>query len=494
MKYKLMGLAALLLVSAAAFAAGFFDDEGKAHLRYHQHLEEPGYVPCEDHGDEVFCSHLPLVVIDTQGQEIPGVPIGGKMDRFGESIYTQTEDGEDFINIKVSVIDNDEGNNHLTDTPDFTTRSFFRVRGHSSREFEKAPYLLKFVDENGLDNKLSVMGMEAHNEWALHGPYLDKSLVRNYMWYNISGELMDWAPNARYCELFLNGDYRGLYLMVETIANGDTGRLNLVETYKGTNINGYLLRIDRPTEADLASTRDIYSFLERENKSIEDISIRYPGKNTLTPELAREIELDFAEYEKCLYSFDYDTENYAYWNWIDEDNYIDYLLVNELTRNVDAGRYSTYIYKEPGEKLKMCVWDFNNACDNYKENVFSEAGFTIQEQQFFYMLLKDEAFAQKVIDRYRELRKTYFSDEYMMNYIDDTIRWLGPAVQRNSERWSDAYTEYEPLKPLSRNVHSLDEAVNQLKTWLCRRAGWLDKNIDAVSSFAHPSRNKEYNH
>ena len=494
MKYKLMGFAALLLVSAAALAAGFFDDEGKARLRYHQHLEEPGYVPCEDHGDEVFCSHLPLVVIDTQGQEIPGVPIDGLEDRFGEATFTKAQDGQEFINVKISVIDNDEGNNHLTDEPDFTARSLFRIRGHSSRRFEKAPYLLKLVDENGFDKDISVMGMDAHSEWALHGPYLDKSLVRNYMWYNISGELMDWAPNVRYCELFLNGDYRGLYLMVETITNGKTGRLNLVETYKGTNINGYLLRIDRPSEADLASTRDIYSFLERENKSFEDISIRYPGKNLLTPELAHEIELDFAEYEKCMYSFDYDTENYAYWNWIDVDNYIAYYLVNEITANVDAGRYSTYIYKEPGEKLKMCVWDFNNACDNYRDDAFDEKGLTLHEKQFFFMLLKDKEFAEKIIDRYFELRKTYFSDEYMTEYIDGTIRWLGPAAQRNSERWATAYAEYEPLEPIERNVHSLEEATEQLKTWLCRRAEWLDNNIDAVRSFAHPSRNKEYNH
>lgn len=494
MKYKLIVLLALLFVAASALVASYFDDAGKEHSRYHQHLEEPGYVPCTNHGSGVFCSHLPIVVIDTEGQEIPGAPANGGSDRFGEGIYTQTEDGEDFINIEISVIDNAEGNNHLADIPDFTTRSLFRIRGHSSRNFEKAPYLLKFVDADGLDNKISVMGMEAHNEWALHGPYLDKSLVRNYMWYNISGELMDWAPNARYCELFLNGEYRGLYLMVETITNGDTGRLNLVKKYKGANVNGYLLRIDRPTEEDLAAVRDIYSFLERENKSIEDISIRYPGKNSLTPELAHEIELDFAEYEKCLYSFDYDTGNYAYWNWIDVDNYIDYCLVNELTRNVDAGRYSTYIYKEPGEKLKLCVWDFNNACDNYRENAFGEAGLTIQEQQFFFMLLKDEAFAEKMIDRYFELRKTYFSDEYMTNYIADTIRWLGPAVQRNSSKWADAYAVYEPLEPLSRNVYSQKEAADQLKAWLCKRAEWLDNNIDAVRSFAHPSRNKEYNH
>lgn len=493
MKYKIAGLIMTLLVVAAVAAVPLLHVKEEKQERYHQHLEEPAYVPCQDHGDDVFCSHLPLVLINTEGQEIPGA-ITGLEDRFDEAIHTTAADGSNFINVEVSVIDNAEGNNHLTDQPDFVTRSLFRIRGHSSRHFEKAPYLLKFVDGDGKDNKISVMGMDAHNEWALHGPYLDKSLVRNYMWYNISGELMEWAPNVRYCELFLNGEYRGLYLMVETIANGDDCRLNLVETYKGTDINGYLLRIDRPTEADLETPRDIYSFLERENKMLVDVSIRYPGRNKLTPEMANEIELDFAEFEKCMYSYDYDTEDYGYWNWIDVDNYVDYYLINEITGNVDAGRFSTYIYKEPGQKYRMCVWDFNNACDNYRDDAFDETGLTLHEKPFFFMLLKEETFAEKVIQRYYELRESYFSDEYMTTYIDDTIKWLGPAVDRNNERWASVFTDYEPLDPVERNLYSHEEALDQLKTWLCKRAGWLDRNIDAVRAFAHFSRNKEYNH
>ena len=64
------------------------------------------------------------------------------------------------------------------------------------------------------------MGMDAHYEWAMHGPYLDKSLIRNYMWYNIAGEIMDYAPNVRFCEVIINGEYKGLYVMTGTITNG----------------------------------------------------------------------------------------------------------------------------------------------------------------------------------------------------------------------------------------------------------------------------------
>jgi hypothetical protein len=57
-------------------------------------------------------------------------------------------------------------------------------------------------------------------------------LIRNYLFYNLAGEMMDYAPNVRYCEVVLNGEYRGLYLMIESITNGEDGRLYLKKVSK----------------------------------------------------------------------------------------------------------------------------------------------------------------------------------------------------------------------------------------------------------------------
>lgn len=492
MKYKIIGVAGLIAVLCCVMFVNGMDDDNERN-RIHQHLtsRQPD-AGCDCDGTEL-CTHLPLVVIDTGGQEIPGVPTG-ETDMFDEELYTVAEDGGEDILVTVSVVDRADGNNHPSDTPDFTTESRFRIRGHASRRFEKSPYLLKFVDEKGEDNDISVMGMGAHSKWVLNGPYLDKSLVRNYLWYNVSGEIMEWAPNVRFCELILNGEYRGLYLMVESITDGDDCRLNLKADTKNSDISGYLLRIDRPTEEEIDTYRDIYSFAERMGRLNDDITVRYPGENTLTEEMAKYIELDFAAFEKALYSYDYDTWDYGYWNWIDVDNYVDYYLINEFSRNMDAGRYSTYIYKEIGGKYKMCVWDFNNACDNFPNDIVDPDGFIMSNRPYYFMLLKDEAFAEKLISRYRELRKTYFSDDYLMDYIDETLAYLGPAVERNNERWSEAMTEWEPLEPVERNSHSHEEAVEQLKEWLLERGAWMDQNIDSLRAVAHPSRNKRYDH
>lgn len=492
MKYKIMGIVGLICVFCCMIMISSMDSDN-ANNRIHQHLtsRQPD-AGCDCDGTEL-CTHLPLVIIDTGGQEIPGAPTGER-DSFGEEIYTTADDGTDFINVQVKVIDNDDGNNHPSDEPDFTTASQFRIRGHASRHFEKSPYLLKFIDDAGEDNDISVMGMDAHHEWILNGPYLDKSLIRNYMWYNIAGNIMEYAPNVRYCELILNGDYRGLYLMLESITSGDECRLNLRSNVKDTSVTGYLLRLDRTVEEDLGSVRDIYTYLERTIIAREDIAIRYPGKSTLTEELAKEIELEYSAFEKALYSYDYDTEDFGYWNYIDVGNFVDYFIINEFTRNADAGRYSTFLYKELGEKYKLCVWDFNNAMDNFPDDEVTPENFFVTERVWYSMLFKDEEFAELVIERYRELRSNYLSDEYLDNYIDETVKWLGPAVDRNSERWREAITEWEPLTPVERNVYSQEEAAERLKHWLHERGEWLDENIHALRAVAHPSRNKAYNH
>ena len=92
MKYKRMALAAcalLLLLSATNLSAVLTDE----HPRYHQHLERPAYTPCAEHDGETLCTHLPLVLIDTGGEAIPGVPIRDGDGSRSNDTFTTTADG-----------------------------------------------------------------------------------------------------------------------------------------------------------------------------------------------------------------------------------------------------------------------------------------------------------------------------------------------------------------------------------------------------------------
>ena len=209
----------------------------------------------------------------------------------------------------------------------------------------------------------------------------------------------------------------------------------------------------------------------------------YPGLSNLTDKLKRDITLDFSQFERTLYSYDYNDKKYGYTSYIDVDSFVNYFLINEFTSNYDAGTFSTYIYKKTGGKYKLCVWDFNNSCDNYQEAAIDRQTFQIQNGLWFEMIFKDNAFIEQAIEQYLELRKTYFSDEYINGYISDVIAYLGGAIDRNYARWSTAF-QYDLLRPIERNPHSYEEAVQDLREYFSQRSKFMDENIYALRQYA----------
>jgi len=490
MKYKVIACIVCILSLISAMVATVFPKDQK--VRYHQHLEAEETAVCR-HDDNIFCTHLPLLQIETGGQEIPGAPI---LTETGHRTgYYTTNNGEKLLKAGIKVHDASGVNHHLTDEPDLRSDIMIRVRGTSSRRFDKHGYLIRLVDQNGLNNPQSVAGMDAHHEWVLHGPFLDKTLVRNYLWYNISGEMMGYAPNVRFCELILNGEYQGVYLVTESITAGTNGtRLNLTVNKKKNEFSGYLLRVDRGSETEVKNIRPFLNYTKMLKTT--KYNIEYPGTKNLTPEMAEAIRLDYSEFERMLFSFDYDNEAYGYLNHLEMDSFVDYFLINEFSCNYDAGALSTYIYKDVEGIYHMCVWDFNNACDNYQEQKTETDNFLLYESLWYYMLMKDEDFTQRIIDRYRMFRTTFLSEEYLYQYIDDTIAYLGPAVERNFEKWGYIF---EPgmdrlmLIPTDRNLHSFEEAVAQLKQFIHERGTWMDTNIECVRQYSAESKAKLYN-
>ena len=490
MKRILAGFLACVLCLAAAVIATLPEYEEKE-VRVHQHLTATEKEPCT-HGGTQLCTHLPLLEINTGGQIVPGYPV---RDENHVAIgYATTENGEPRITVSLEITDNVDTNNHPLDTPAVSSAALFNIRGRTSRNFDKKSYRITLINEDGTNNNQPVMGMDAHHEWVLHGPYLDKSLIRNYLCYNLAGEMMEYAPNVRFCELILDGEYQGLYLMTESISKGyDGSRLTMEVKKKGNSFSGYVLRVN-----------DMYYF-EDQTSVINDYGnyayvtlipteVVYPGPTNQSAEMRRAIELEFSAFQKALYSYDYDSEDYGYTQWIDVSSFVDYFLINEFTCNYDAGELSTYIYKDTSGKYKMCVWDFNNACDNYMEVQIRPNNFDTQNRLQFHMLCRDEYFTEAIISRYKELRQSVLSEEFLMNYIDETLAYLGPAIDRNFEKWGDSFLpEKNLLIGEGRDISSHEEAVAQLKVFLIKRGNWMDQNIEAVREFSAESAVKKYN-
>ena len=179
---------------------------------------------------------------------------------------------------------------------------------------------------------------------------------------------------------------------------------------------------------------------------------------------------------------------------IDVDSFVDYFIINELSSNADAGNYSTYIYKGTDNLYRMCVWDFNNACNNYFEDELPYTGFFLNNRLWFEMLIKDEDFTERIIQRYHSLRKGLLSEESLYRYIDKTLDFIAPALARNDARWGSVEQQAKGLLvPVSRNLDSRFAAEGQLKGYLRNSGKWLDENIETLRQYSASSRVKQYN-
>lgn len=470
MKYKISII--LLIIITIPICICYNNLYNDTKVVVHQHLEYPKETKCDS---DSFCTHLPIISIDTYNQEIPG---------------SLTDNNTISSNIKLYFDEN--GQTNLESKELFSEEALINYRGHTSLSFDKKGIKIEFINSKKEDKKVEILDMEKSSEWVLHGPFIDKTLLRNYMWYNISHEMMGSAPNIRFCELFVNNEYKGVYLLVEAVTRGEHSRIKIDKYKKNSSTSSYILKLDR---GSLNDYKNIKTFSNYSLKHYQVLNIEYPGVKNLSSDLRDYIIDDFSKFEKSLYSYDYDSKKYGYEEFIDVYSFVDYFIINEFTQNYDAGYLSTIIYKNNGGKFKMYVWDFNSANNNYKIDLMEEQNFRFQHAPWFYMLLKDEEFTDKIIKRYKYLRKNVLSDEYLLKYIDETKNYLGSSIDRNYDVWGYTFDEKNGyLYPLDRNPKNYDEAINSYKDAILKRAKWMDENIETIKQFSHDSKVKKFNH
>lgn len=424
--------------------------------------EESNKVDSKSYKDGTFTSHLPIVQLETNGQTITK---------------------EENIWCTVNVVDNKNGLNNLKDKYDFQTAATLKYRGTSSLTYRKKQYRIEFYkkQEGTKKDDISVMGMDKEEDWVLSGPFLDRTLIRENLLYGVSREIMDWAPDTRYCEVFLDGEYQGVYLMIEA-PKVSKSRVNLKGVSSLTGETAYMI------QRQLAGNEDnpINTYGTYSGKTYNQISIRYPSQEKLTEKQKEWIRKDISEFERVLYSDKFDDKEKGYSKYIDVDSFVDYYLINEFAMISDAGYMSTIMYKNIGGKLKMTVWDFNNAFNNYTEAIDSKELY-VYNNNWYSRLFQDKNFIEKVIKRYHELRKDVLSDEHLLKTIDDTVLYLGNAVDRNFQVWGYTFNTKKLLdnkQGIPRDPTSYPEAIRMLKEEIIARGNFLDNNIEVLYQYS----------
>ena len=438
--------------------------------------------------DEDFVTHLPLVVIDLQGNTVP-------------NIYKWTEDGkgreyndiglknpDPWVSMTISIIDNDNNENHLTDTPQLFNNGKIKLRGMSSRSFEKKQYGIKLMDgENELET--SVLGMEADEDWVLSNSLVDFSGIRNYLTMNIGRQIFPYTSEVRFCEVvFKDGDtytYQGLYLLEESVKKAP-GRIE-VEDYDEDAVSlSYVICRDRYNKTKLT----LSTWASDQQLCYGWFTMVYPKEDLLSEAAVDRIEAELSQIEYALYSDD-PQEYLKYREYLDVDSFVDYYIFNEFFMNYDAGDNSTYYYKTKDGKLAMGpVWDYDGAMDNYDKAAGDLYFSGFAYQPWFERLILDEDFQNRVVKRYKELRKTILNDEYIEKFIDESFSYLGNAKARDFQRWKTAYENRHSLIPMEnpegitiyRDWEQPIDDVTRMKDLIKIHGIWMDENLEEFLS------------
>ena len=499
-----MYLITIFFVLAAAAAFVHLDGNDDI-VRYHQHQKQPDESDLETcpvyDGQDTLCTHLPLLSIDTGGKKIPGNPI---RDADGVTTgYETSEDGAEEIPVSVEIRDKEGVYHHTSDDPDETLTALFRIRGNSSRGFSKKNYRVKLIspDNPEQNDPHPLLGMPEGSEWALHGPFLDKTLIRNYMWMNLSAQVMGYAPNVRFCEVVLDGQYQGVYVLMETIRMSPQ-RVSLTEYEDGNPVFSYMLRLE--PFYNLEKQIDNFTFYTMRMESGTGVELLYPGTENQTEAVKKYVQKDFSFIERYLYSRPMARDPDSCWDYLDLDSFVDYYILQEFLAVSDSFSASTYFYKDVRGKLHIGpVWDYNNVLNNFFHDL-PETGYFLAQKGWFSQLMKSPRFVEKVISRYHELREGVLSYEYIRQYTCDVIDWLGSAIDRNYEVWGYSFdpallSSYERRSPTSHsdgtdtietmNPHSFEEAVEWMLDYTYQRGRWIDANIRTLRQYCHTSRN-----
>ena len=358
-----------------------------------------------------YPSELPRVYITTPG---------------GAKINSKTEWMEDSNTV---IVDKD-GNESLN------ASTSIRGRGNSTWTYPKKPYALK------LDSKAEVLGMPKHKRWVLLANWMDRTLMRNDVAFEMGRRLMNWAPRGEFVELYLNGIHQGNYYLCEQI-KPDKNRVDIDD-------DGYIL------EFDVYGPNDEINYFYTPVKNYP-VTIKEPDEEVITswdhPKF-----LSIADYTGNIEDLlEADKEEHARWSeveaLIDVKSYIDWWFIHEMTLNFEPNHpKSCYMHKHSEGKLYAGpVWDFDWGTYGVHTN-----DMAIPESLWYGYLLKYPEFQAAAKARWAEVKDTFLDIE---TYISETAAMIEASNEVTIYKWPlDTSTNGDEKLSFEKAVKSMKDS------------------------------------
>lgn len=427
-------------------------------------------------------SNLPIVVINTGNGTIVDEPK---------------------IMADMGIIYNGVGNrNYMTDPFNhYNGKIGIEYRGSSSQSmFPKKSYGFETWDVNGFEIDSSLLGMPKESDWILSASYSDKSFLNNFLTYDLARTMGWYAPRGQHVELIINGQYQGVYILMEKIKRDndrvDIANLQVTDISGDQLTGGYIIKIDKTTGNGGGGWTSSFAPDTNLNGQTIFYQYEYPSDLNIVPQQEAYIQTYVDSFETALAGPNFADTSIGYARYIDVNSFVDYFLLNEISRNVDGYRLSTYLYKDKnsnGGKLTVGpCWDYDIAWGNANYcNGNDTTGWAIdfasvcpgdywQIPFWWDRLLQDTTFQNKVKCRWEELKMSCLSVNYLNNFTDSMQTLLTESTTRNFAQWPilGVYVWPNPSPFPATYAGEIDE----LQNWISARWTWMNNNMPGTMS------------
>ena len=421
-------------------------------------FEEPNPEPVDVNFQS---SNLPIVILDTNGNDIPTEP---KIP----------------ATIKIIKRPNNE-RNYISDVNnsdyiDFEGSIQIEIRGASSTIFSKKQYAFTTFDESGNKDNVKLLGMPKENDWILNGIAFDTLFMRDFLSYKLSNLVGQYASEVHYCELVLNEEYKGIYMLLEKLKADDSRidikKINVDDNTLPNLTGGYISKADKIEGEEILAWE-----LPNHGGFNTQYALEHPKPDEISSEQQNYIENIFRELDdKSLNPNIVFSDSYQ--SLIDIPSFVDFIILNELASNADAYQFSTFFHKDRRGKLRAGpIWDFNLTYgndlfwwgfDRSKYDVW-QLTFGNIGSKFWQNLFNNPVFNCYLSKRWNELSSSGqpLSENEIFELINQTASLITEAVNRQALQWGV-------------NVE-FDNRINDLKSFISQRINWLSSELNDTS-------------
>ncbi len=406
-------------------------------------------------------SNLPIVIINTDVDPATGNP---------SEIIDMPR-----VLANMKIIKHPDGSrNYLSDQNttsflNYSGRISIEIRGKSSQEAAKKQFALTTLKgDNVSNNNVSIFDMPKENDWILNGLAFEPSFIRDYLCYNLSRQMGNYATRTQYCEVVINGDYRGLYVFQEKV-KVESGRVNILKMGVADIVlpnltGGYIVKSDKlDVDEAVAWTMSGY----RGSSTFIYVA---PKPTDIKPEQGTYIEDQFENLAETSNNSDANLNN-GFPTIIDIPSFIDFSILNEISSNTDGYTKSTYYHKDRNGKLRAGpIWDHNITFGNTystgsKPDIWQFDDGRAVGPKFWKDLFNNPTYRCYLSKRWNELTQSGMPLSYakIEELMDSTLTLISEAKPREYQRW-ERTVDY-------------DLEIANMKTWLQKRINWITDNI-----------------